>query len=169
MFNIVEANDVARKLLIVLGLEIEKNTSILVDQETKNQLSFEGKFIKINIDSTRSLFLSEHDVQLDFFNPECTRIVERLFGRYLDIESSEEIQNLPEVLSYYFDRMCDPNTDEDKCRLTIKFGDGNKWEGNWFRNKIICFDEALLRLDEVFKDINLYPYDIDWTIENDCT
>ncbi len=167
MFNRIEANEVARKLLIVLGLEIEKRTSILVDQESKNQLSFEGKFIKINIDHTKSLFLSEHDVQLDFFKPECTRIVERLFGRYLDMESSEEIQNLPEVLSYYFDRTCD--TDDDRCRLTIKFGDGNKWEGNWYRNKIICFDEALLRLDEVFQDINLYPYDIDWTLEDDCT
>lgn len=157
MFDQIDNVEVTRKLLIALGIEIQKGTNLLIDQDTKSQLSFEGKFIKANIDPEKALYISEYDVKLDPLDPKCTKIMERFFGKYLDDASSEDIQNIPEVLTYFFDKL---EEDPVKYRLTIKFADGTCWIGNWYLNKIICYDEAIFSIDGTFGDIDLRIYDI---------
>lgn len=164
MFDQNESVEVTRDLLIALGIEIQRGTNLLIDQETKSQLSFEGKFIKANADPDKALYISEYDVKLDPLNPKCTKIMERLFGKFLDDASSEFIQNIPEVLSYFFDKS-EPNPaikdDPTKYRLTIKFADGTSWIGNWYLNKILCYDEAIFSIDGTFDNIDLRIYDIE--------
>lgn len=158
MFDHNESIEITRKLLIALGIELQRGTNVLIDQDTKSQLSFDGKFIKANIDPEKALYVSEYDVKLDPLNPKCTKIVERLFGKFIDEASSEDIQNIPEVLSYFFDR--DETT--GKYRLNIKFANGTTWIGNWYLNKIICYDEAIFTFDGTFiDDIDLRIYDIE--------
>lgn len=158
MFDQNESIEITRKLLIALGIELQRGTNVLIDQETKSQLSFDGKFIKANIDPEKALYVSEYDVKLDPLNPKCTKIVERLFGKFVDEASSEDIQNIPEVLSYFFDR----DEDTGKYRLNIKFANGTTWIGNWYLNKIICYDEAIFTFDGTFiEDIDLRLYDIE--------
>ena len=157
MFDQIDNVEVTRKLLIALGIEIQKGTNLLIDQDTKSQLSFEGKFIKANIDPEKALYISEYDVKLDPLDPKCTKIMERFFGKYLDDASSEDIQNIPEVLTYFFDTL---EEDPVKYRLTIKFADGTCWIGNWYLNKIICYDEAIFSIDGTFGDIDLRIYDV---------
>lgn len=157
MFDLNESLNVTRKLLIALGLEIQKETNTLIDQETKSQLSFDNKFIKANTNPDKALYISEYDVKLDPLNPKCTKIIERLFGKFLDDSSSEDIQNIPEVTTYFFDK----NEIDGKYRLTIKFIDGSSWIGNWYSNKIICYNEAIFSIDGTFNDIDLTIYDID--------
>ena len=104
MFDLNEIASITRHLIIALGLEIQPATNILIDQETKNQLMFDGKFLKANTDPKKALYLSDSDVKLDPLDPKCTKLIERLFGKFLINESSEELQNIPEVLTYFFDR-----------------------------------------------------------------
>ena len=94
MFDQHESIEVTRKLLIAMGIEIQKGTNLLVDQETKSQISFEGKFVKANIDPEKALYISEHDIKLEPLNPKCTKVMERFFGNYLDDASSPDIQNI---------------------------------------------------------------------------
>ena len=58
--------------------------------------------------------------------------------------------------------------DDGKYKLIIKFEDGSQYEGNWYINKIICFDEAIFNIDGTFSETDLYPYDVDqsmWGID----
>lgn len=159
MFYQNESVEITHKLLIALGLEIQSGTNVIIDQETKSQLTFENKFIKANINPESAMYVSEYDIKFEPLNPKCTKLMERMFGRFLDMESSEDIQAIPEVTTYYFDR----NTEEefDKYRLTIKFVDGNVWIGNWYMNKVICYDEAIFCIDGTFEDEDLRIYDVE--------
>jgi len=157
MYDQNESIEITRNLLIALGLEIQSGTNIVIDQETKSQLSFEKKFIKANTNPESALYVSDYDIRLEPLNPKCTKLIERLFGKFLDDSSSEDIQNIPEVLTYYFDR----DEEADKYRLTIKFADGSMWIGNWYFNKVICYDEAIFSIDGTFSGINLAQYDIE--------
>ena len=65
------------------------------------------------------------------------------------------MQNIPEVLSYFFDK----SEDDTKYKLNIKFNDGTSWVGNFYSNKIICYSEAILSLDGTFSTDNLALYD----------
>ena len=158
MFDQHESIEVTRKLLIAMGIEIQKGTNLLVDQETKSQISFEGKFVKANVDPEKALYISEHDIKLEPLNPKCTKVMERFFGKYLDDASSTDIQNIPEVLTYFFDKSDEEIT---RYRLSIKFADGTNWVGNWYLNKIICYDEAILSIDGTFSDTDLRIYDLE--------
>ena len=158
MFDQSASAYITRDLLIVLGIEIHDTTNLLIDQETKSQLNFEGKFIKANTDPNKALYISDYDIKLDPLNPKCTKIMERLFGKFLDDASSEDMQSIPEVLSYFFDKSDD---DIGKYRLTIKFADGTSWIGNFYMNKILCYVEAILSIDGTFADTDLRPYDVD--------
>lgn len=158
MFDQNESVEITRKLLIALGVEVQPGTNLLIDQDTKSQLSFEGKFIKANTDPDKALYISDYDIKFDPLNPKCTKIVERFFGKYLDDASSEDIQNIPEVLSYFFDKSDEEIT---HYRLNIKFGDGTSWIGNWYLNKVICYVEAIFSIDGTFSDLDLRPFDVD--------
>ena len=56
MFN--ESIELTRKLLIAMGLELQRGTNILIDQDTKSYISFSGKFVKANNDVNKSLYVS---------------------------------------------------------------------------------------------------------------
>ena len=157
MFDKDESINITRNLLVALGIELQPETNVLIDQDTKSQMTFESKFIKANIDPDKALYISEYDIKLDPLNPKCTKLVERLFGKFLDDSSSEDIGNIPDVLTYFFDK----DDETSKYRLTIKFSDGTQWIGNWFLNKIICYDEAIFSIDGTFADIDLRLYDIE--------
>ena len=153
MFN--ESIKLTRKLLIAMGLELQRGTNILIDQDTKSYISFSGKFVKANNDVNKSLYVSEYDIKLDPLDPKCTKVMECLFAKYLEDASSEDMQNIPEVLSYFFDK----SEDDTKYKLNIKFNDGTSWVGNFYSNKIICYSEAILSLDGTFSTDNLALYD----------
>ncbi len=157
MFDRNESVNVTRKFLIALGMELQPSTNTLVDQETKSPIYFEGKIVKANNDPDKALYISDYDVKLDPLDPKCTKIVERLFGKFLDDNSSSEMQNIPEVLAYFFDK----NEEDRLYRLNIKYEDGTKWVGNWFLNKILCYLEAIFSIDGTFDDIDLKIYDVD--------
>lgn len=157
MFDRNESVNVTRKFLIALGMELQPSTNTLVDQETKSPIYFEGKIVKANNDPDKALYISDYDVKLDPLDPKCTKIVERLFGKFLDDNSSLEMQNIPEVLAYFFDK----NEEDRLYRLNIKYEDGTKWVGNWYLNKILCYLEAIFSIDGTFDDIDLKIYDVD--------
>lgn len=158
MFDMDANIEITRKLLIALGIELQQETNVLIDQDTKSQLSFEGRFVKANINPEKALYVSEYDVKLEPLNPKCTKLIERLFGKFLDDSSSEDIGNIPEVTTYFFDK----DEETTKYRLTIKFVDGTSWTGNWFLNKILCYDEAIFAIDGTFiEDVDLRIFDID--------
>ena len=157
MFDRNESVNVTRKLLIALGMELQPSTNTLVDQETKSPIYFEGKIVKANNDPDKALYISDYDVKLDPLDPKCTKIVERLFGKFLDDNSSPDMQNIPEVLAYFFDK----NEEDRLYRLNIKYEDGTKWVGNWYLNKILCYLEAIFSIDGTFDDIDLKIYDVD--------
>ena len=157
MFDRNESVNVTRKFLIALGMELQPSTNTLVDQETKSPIYFEGKIVKANNDPDKALYISDYDVKLDPLDPKCTKIVERLFGKFLDDNSFPDMQNIPEVLAYFFDK----NEEDRLYRLNIKYEDGTKWVGNWFLNKILCYLEAIFSIDGTFDDIDLKIYDID--------
>ena len=157
MFDRNESIEITKKLLIAIGMELQPNTNVLVDQDTKSPISFDGKIIKANNDVNKSLYVSEYDVKLDPLDPKCTKIIERLFGKFLDDNSSEDMQNIPEVLTYFFDK----DDDNHLYRLEIKFSNGDKWIGNWFKNKILCYLESIFLINGTFDDIDLTIYDID--------
>lgn len=157
MFDRNESVNVTRKFLIALGMELQPSTNTLVDQETKSPIYFEGKIVKANNDPDKALYISDYDVKLDPLDPKCTKIVERLFGKFLDDNSSPDMQNIHEVLAYFFDK----NEEDRLYRLNIKYEDGTKWVGNWFLNKILCYLEAIFSIDGTFDDIDLKIYDVD--------
>lgn len=157
MFDRNESVNVTRKFLIALGMELQPSTNTLVDQETKSPIYFEGKIVKANNDPDKALYISDYDVKLDPLDPKCTKIVERLFGKFLDDNSSPDMKNIPEVLAYFFDK----NEEDRLYRLNIKYEDGTKWVGNWFLNKILCYLEAIFSIDGTFDDIDLKIYDVD--------
>src|SRR5699024_6329980 len=86
MFN--ESIELTRKLLIAMGLELQRGTNILIDQDTKSYISFSGKFVKANNDVNKSLYVSEYDIKLDPLDPKCTKVMECLFAKYLEDASS---------------------------------------------------------------------------------
>ena len=157
MFDRNESVNVTRKFLIALGMELQPSTNTLVDQETKSPIYFEGKIVKANNDPDKALYISDYDVKLDPLDPKCTKIVERLFGKFLDDNSSTDVQNIPGVLAYFFDK----NEEDRLYRLNIKYEDGTKWVGNWYLNKILCYLEAIFSIDGTFDDIDLKIYDVD--------
>ena len=157
MFDRNESVNVTRKFLIALGMELQPSTNTLVDQETKSPIYFEGKIVKANNDPDKALYISDYDVKLDPLDPKCTKIVERLFRKFLDDNSSTDMQNIPEVLAYFFDK----NEEDRLYRLNIKYEDGTKWVGKWYLNKILCYLEAIVSMDGTFDDIDLKIYDVD--------
>ena len=157
--------EITRKLLIALGLEIQQDTNMLYNQDTKSALFFEGLAIKANIDPNKSLFIGENEVRFEPLDPKYTKLMERMFGQFL--EDSEENGYTTHCTTYYFDM--DTSGDVRKYRLTIKFapltpGVENRWEGNWYINKVIGFTEAIFAIDGTFDDVNLLPYDINYDL-----
>lgn len=160
--------EITRKLLIALGIEIQKDTNLLYDQETKSPIFFEGSPIKANIDPSKGLFITENDIKFEPLNPKYTKIIERFFGKFLDDAAENGYTN--SCLTYYFDR----NEEDGRYKLIIKFeksdnGNPEKWEGNLYINKIICFLEAIFSIDGTFDDIDLRPYDIEQNIDQEET
>ena len=155
-----ESMEITKKLLIAMGFEIKKDNNSLIEQDTHNQIFFDGKLVKANTNPDKALYIdSDYDIRLDPLDPKCTKLMERMFGKFLD--DAEEMENLPHALTYYFDL----DKEEKKNRLSIKFEGGDNWIGNWYYNKIISYNEAILMLDGTFEDVDLKPYDIQYDAE----
>lgn len=154
MYNANDEIELTRDLLIAMGIELDAMHHTLIDQETKNRLKFEDKFIKANNDPNKDLYITDYDIKLEPANPKCTKLMERLFGKFIDDEV--EMGNMPEMQAYYFDR----DDESNKYRLIIKRVDGIKWISNWYYNKIICYIEAIFAIDGTFVDKDLRPFDI---------
>ena len=142
-----------KHLLIALGIDIGENHT-LVEQYTGTQLNFENKVIKAINDPNDMLYISESDISLEPANPRCTKLMERLFGRFIDIEVEDEC--IPDMLTYYFDI----DEEKEKFRMTIKFNNGTKWIGNWYYNKVLSYVEAILAIDGTFSGSDLTIFDI---------
>lgn len=154
MFNQIDEMELTKKILYSIGLEIQSNTNALIDQETGTQINFDGKVLKANTDPNKQLYISKYDVKLEPANPKCTKLIERLFGYFIDREYEEE--NIAEMKAYYFDK----DFDNNKYRLCIKFADGVKWVGEWYNNKIFGYIQAILQINGAFSHEDLSPFDI---------
>ena len=146
-----------KDLLIALGLEIVPTNNSLIEQQTKTQINFDNKIVKAINDPSKMLYISESDIKLEPANPKCTKLMERLFARFVDNEVEEG--NIAEMQTYYFD-MAEDQKDENKYKLTIKFADGITYEGNWYYNKVLSYVEAILAIDGTFSGRDLYIFDI---------
>ena len=109
MFNQIDEMELTKKILYSIGLEIQPNTNALIDQETGTQINFDGKVLKANTDPNKQLYISKYDVKLEPANPKCTKLIERLFGYFIDREYEEE--NIAEMKAYYFDKDFDKDND----------------------------------------------------------
>ena len=143
-----------KDLLIALGLEIVPTNNSLIEQQTKTQINFDNKIVKAINDPSKMLYISESDIKLEPANPKCTKLIERLFGYFIDREYEEE--NIAEMKAYYFDK----DFDNNKYRLCIKFADGVKWIGEWYNNKIFGYIQAILQINGAFSHVDLTPFDI---------
>lgn len=154
-------SDILQKLIIALGYEIQPKTNILIEQETETQLTFEGKFIKASIDPNKALYLSDNDIKLEPLNPKCTKLVKKLFEKFLDT-------NFPVHTTYHIESQVDPETNQKKYRLTTRIITDKTRDtiGNWYFNQIICYDESIFILEGSFESpengihVDLTPYDI---------
>ncbi len=155
MFNDKEVAEITRNILIALGVEVQKGNNLLFYQDSKSPIFFESHPVKANTNPDLALFTDKDDVRFNPLDSRCTKLTERFFGRFLDDNFEEG--NIASVSTYYFDK----DKEDDRYRLIIKFEDGTQYEGNWYINKIICFDEAIFNIDGTFAETNLYPYDID--------
>ena len=154
MFNQTDEMELTKKILYSIRLEIQPKTNALIDQETGTQINFDGKVLKANTDPNKQLYISKYDVKLEPANPKCTKLIERLFGYFIDREYEEE--NIAEMKAYYFDK----DFDNNKYRLCIKFADGVKWIGEWYNNKIFGYIQAILQINGAFSHEDLTPFDI---------
>lgn len=155
---------ISKKLLMALGLELQEGTNVCVDQDTKSIISFEDKFVKAHTNPDKPLYIDEeHEVKLSPLDPKCTKMLERFFGKFLN--DNEEDENLPHCLSYYFDQ----NKEDKKHKLNVKFESTTmpSYEGSFFYNKILCYLEAIFKLDGTFEDIDLSIYDIQYDLLKD--
>jgi hypothetical protein len=159
-----ESITISKKLLMALGLELQEGTNVCVDQDTKSIISFEDKFVKAHTNPDKPLYIDEeHEVKLSPLDPKCTKMLERFFGKFLN--DSEEDENLPHCLTYYFDQ----NPEDKKHKLNVKFESTTmpSYEGSFFYNKILCYLEAIFKLDGTFEDIDLSIYDIQYDLLKD--
>lgn len=157
MFNAIDEMNLTKDLMIAIGLEIQPMNNTVSDQDTKLPLTFGGKSIKANTDPNKSLYISEYDIKLEPANPKCTKLIEHLFGYFIDKSVADE--NIVEVQTYFFDRDESSPDGYTKNRLTIRYANGVKWTGNWFYNRILCFVEAIFCMDGTFFDRDLRMFD----------
>ena len=155
MFDDKDVAEITRNILIALGVEVQKGNNLLFYQDSKSPIFFESHPVKANINPNLALFTDKDDVRFNPLDPKCTKLTERFFGKFLDDNAEEG--NTASVSTYYFDK----NKDDGKYKLIIKFEDGSQYEGNWYINKIICFDEAIFNIDGTFSETDLYTYDVD--------
>ena len=158
IFSEKEIVEITRKILIALGVEVQKGNNLLFYQESKSPIFFESHPVKANIDYNQALFTDKDDVRFNPIDTRCTKLTERFFARFLEDNAEEE--NIPPCVTYFFDR----REEDGKYSLVIKFEDGSKYTGKYYINKIICIDEAIFRLDGTFEDEDLSYYDIDQTM-----
>lgn len=162
MFDDREIAEITRKILIALGVEVQKGNNLLFYQDSKSPIFFESHPVKANTNPNLALFTDKDDVRFNPIDPRCTKLTERFFAKFL--EDNAEEGNIPECITYFFDKR-----DEDgKYALMIKFEDSSKYMGNYYINKIICIDEAIFRLDGTFENTDLSVYDVDqsmWSLD----
>lgn len=155
MYSAIDEINVTKNLLIAMGLQLTPDGNV-INQETKSQLVFENYAIKANDDPNRPIYISKYDVRLEPLNPQSTKILERLFASF--INSEVEYGNIPEVNGYYCDKNMEVSCD-DLYKLVIKFSDGTRMETDWFRNKGLCYLQAIFVIDGTFFDFDLHRYD----------
>lgn len=131
-------------LLYALGIDIDPRTNCLIYQETKQNILFQGKNVKATRDINRPVYITESDIKLEPADPRCNKLVDRLFGKYLD--QLHEENEIPQVVTYTFE------TDKDthKSRLAVKFADGTYQYSNWYNNRILGYADMIL-----FDDITM--------------
>lgn len=163
MYTAEQEMSLTSDLLYALGIDINKGNNILIDQDTGNPLLFENKSIKASRDPSKPVYISDNDIKLEPANPKCTKMLQSLFGFFL--EKEERAGEIPHALSYYFDDavkhvQIDKKTEIDVSyhRLVVKYADGSYYYGNWYKNKGIGYCEAILGIDGSFppRDLNLF-------------
>lgn len=89
MYTQMDEINLTNDLLCVLGLSINQTDNILIDQDTQQPLLFEGKNIKATNNPIKPAYISENDVKLEPVNPRAVRLMNRIFGYYLDKAASD--------------------------------------------------------------------------------
>nr|DAO78314.1 MAG TPA: S-Ribosylhomocysteinase (LuxS) [Caudoviricetes sp.] len=157
MFTVRDELNLTRDLLITLGMKTTDDGS-LVYSETGGPVVCDNMNIKLNTLENPGVYVSKHDIKLEILNPACIKLMEMLFATFLRDE--EEYGNIPEVQLFYFDRLKSVEDDvPDKSRMTIKYSNGVKWEGNAFYNKMLTYIEAMFVIDGAFSDRDLRMFD----------
>ena len=161
MITVNDELELTRKLLIALGMSVKDDGS-LVYSESGGPVTCDNMSIKINTFENPTVYTSKHDIKLELLNPACTKLMELLFATF--IRDEESYGNIPEVQVYYFDRLKSIEEDvPDENRLTIKYSNGIKWEGNPYYNKMLTYIEAILTIDGAFAFDDLRMFDIEPT------
>ncbi len=166
MYTALDEINLVSDLLYVLGLNVNKTNNVLLDQETGEQILFEGKNIKATRKPNSPAYISENDIKLEPANPKCTKLMNRLFGFFLDKES--EFGNIPKTISYYFEKE-DVNDEDSKAvdsyfgpvKLVIKYSDGTTFESNAYKSKALVYTDAILGIDGSFDNERLKIFDIE--------
>ena len=157
MYTVRDELNLTRDLLITLGMKTKEDGS-LVYSETNGPVVCDNMNIKLNTFDNPAVYVSKHDMKLEILNPACIRLMEMLFATF--IRDEQEYGNIPEVQLFYFDRLKSIEEDvPDKSRMTIKYSNGLKWEGNSFYNKMLTYIEAMFIMGGAFADRDLRMFD----------
>ena len=165
MFTTRDELELTRDLLIALGMTVKEDGS-LIYSETRGPVVCDNMSIKLNTYENPTVYISKHDIKLEVLNPACIRLMEMLFATFLRDE--EEYGNIPEVQVFYFDRLRSVEDGiPDKSKMTIKYANGTKWEGNAYYNKMLTYIEAIFAIDGAFalNDLRMFDTDIGSTLD----
>lgn len=160
MYTQMDEINLTNDLLCVLGLSINQTDNILIDQDTQQPLLFEGKNIKATNNPIKPAYISENDVKLEPMNPRAVRLMNRIFGYYLDKAASDG--DIKKSISFNFDEV-DPET--KLFKLVVKFFDGTKYESMPYRNRSLLYTATIMELDGSFPGRNYAIFDIDEDVE----
>lgn len=158
MYTQLDEINLTNDLLCVLGLSVNRTDNILIEQETNNPFLFENKNIKATNNLTKQAFIGPNDIKLEPVNPKCVKLMNRLFGYFLD--KACENGDLMKAVSFNFD---EADKEAGTYVLVVKFADGSKFFTPPWRNRSLLYTEAIMDLDGSFppRDYSIFEIDED--------
>lgn len=141
---------IVQALIYEIGLSIDSENRI-IDQDTMRPIRFMDKNVKGTSDPTKRVYISEYDVKLEPLNKMNTKLMNSLFGLFLDKEQEEE--NIVNFHSFYLD---DEDGNTNRTRVVVKCSK-DMYYSDYFFNRSLMYCDAILKIGGSFRlDLHLF-------------
>lgn len=139
MYTETDITNLSYALLNEIGLCIDSKQN-LVDQDTMNPITFQGKNIKAAIDPLKPVYLTEHDIKLDPLNKSNVRLMSTLFGYFIDKE--QEAGNIPRVITFYLE----DSPDKSSTKICVVCEGNITYWSEYFCNKCLMYCDIIFKI-----------------------